>query len=373
MEYKQAELRPEEQVTLTLRGLYQAYGYKKYKMGKFEEYSLYADNRDFLAGDKIITFTDLDGRLMALKPDVTLSIIKNSKISETSVEKLYYIENVYRESRESHTFKEINQMGLEYIGRLDTYGITEVLSLAVKTLDAVSSDYILEISHMSYAVELLGSLGIREQGKISFLKLIREKNVDGIIRLAESENLDDAQKEALAALPMLYGNIPATVDRARKYAVNDIMNGALDQMLEIYEGLKTLDANENVQIDLSIVNDIDYYNGIIFNGYLKELGGCILAGGQYDGALKQLNKKGKAIGFALYLNDISRISPPMTEFDVDAVILYDSIERTDEIAEAVKKLQEKGLSVFAAREISEGLRYREKYTLKKGNLKKEGE
>jgi len=72
MEYN---LKPDEKATLQLRGLYEEYGYQKYKMGKFEEYSLYVNNRDFLAGDKVLTFTDLDGRLLAMKPDVTLSVI----------------------------------------------------------------------------------------------------------------------------------------------------------------------------------------------------------------------------------------------------------------------------------------------------------
>ena len=36
MEYN---LKPDEKATLQLRGLYEEYGYQKYKMGKFEEYS----------------------------------------------------------------------------------------------------------------------------------------------------------------------------------------------------------------------------------------------------------------------------------------------------------------------------------------------
>ena len=105
-------LKPDERATLELRGLYEKYGYKKYKISKFEEYSLYATNRDFLIGDKVLTFTDLDGRLLAMKPDVTLSVINNTRATREKSEKLYYIENVYRENRENHCFKEINQMGL---------------------------------------------------------------------------------------------------------------------------------------------------------------------------------------------------------------------------------------------------------------------
>ena len=109
-------LRPDETATLELRGLYEKYGYKKYKISKFEEYSLYVENRDFFTGDKVLSFTDLDGRLLAMKPDVTLSIINNTRAEKGKSEKIYYIENVYRESKENHSFKEINQMGLEYMG-----------------------------------------------------------------------------------------------------------------------------------------------------------------------------------------------------------------------------------------------------------------
>ena len=70
-------LRRAEAATLRLRGLYESYGYRKYRMGRFEEYSLYAANKSFLLGENVPTFTDLDGRLMALKPDVTLSIAKS--------------------------------------------------------------------------------------------------------------------------------------------------------------------------------------------------------------------------------------------------------------------------------------------------------
>ena len=73
-----AALRREERITLELRGLYEQYGYRKYRMGKFEEYELYLENKSFLRDQNIITFHDLDGRVMALKPDVTLSIAKNT-------------------------------------------------------------------------------------------------------------------------------------------------------------------------------------------------------------------------------------------------------------------------------------------------------
>ena len=67
--------RPDERAGLLLRELYHQHGYQLYRMSKFEPYDLYARNRSFLVSENILTFTDTDGRLMALKPDVTLSII----------------------------------------------------------------------------------------------------------------------------------------------------------------------------------------------------------------------------------------------------------------------------------------------------------
>ena len=94
-----------EQVTFSLRSLYNRRGYAQYKMSKFEEYDLYARNKDFLISDNVITFTDLNGKLMSLKPDVTLSIVKNSTDNPEGLQKLYYNENVYRVSKGAKAFR----------------------------------------------------------------------------------------------------------------------------------------------------------------------------------------------------------------------------------------------------------------------------
>mgnify|MGYP000360501305 CR=1 FL=1 len=133
-------LKKEDINMLSLRQLYEHFGYVHYKMNKFEEYDLYAENKDFLAGDKIITFTDTNGKLLALKPDVTLSIVKNYNDIPGVVRKVYYNENIYRTSKSTKTYKEIMQMGLECIGDLDIYQIAEVLILAAASLASPSAE-----------------------------------------------------------------------------------------------------------------------------------------------------------------------------------------------------------------------------------------
>ena len=99
--------RKEDIIIENLKELFDSNGYKYYKMRKFEEYSLYMENKNFLSSDYIITFNH-NGKLLALKPDVTLSIVKNAKIQKGKTQKLYYRENVYRYDR---------KCGRHYFGR----------------------------------------------------------------------------------------------------------------------------------------------------------------------------------------------------------------------------------------------------------------
>ena len=132
----------EEQAVFALRSLYSRYGYVPYKMSHFEEYELYVHNKDFLVSDQIITFSGEGGRLLALKPDVTLSIVKNAPQTPGVVQKVYYDENVYRD------YREIRQAGLECVGDLGEYEISEVVMLAVRSLSLMQERFALNISHM---------------------------------------------------------------------------------------------------------------------------------------------------------------------------------------------------------------------------------
>jgi ATP phosphoribosyltransferase len=305
--FEKANLKPEEIASLELRALYEKQGYRKFKMNKFEEYSLYANNRDFIAGDKVLTFTDLDGRLMALKPDVTLSIIKNTETRKGKVEKFYYNENVYRENKNSTTFMEIPQIGLECIGEIAFGDIAEVLGLAAETLNTLEDNYVLTVSNMAFVEELLGTLELTAEEYKHIIKLIRNKNVDGIRKVAAKAGVSDEDIKLIEAVPNLYGSFPEVIEEAGKYAVTDGMKKALSDLGDIYELVAEEEDPAWLQLDLSMINDIDYYNGIIFKGYIEGIAAHVLGGGQYDRAMKLFAKQGGGIGFALYLNEIARM------------------------------------------------------------------
>lgn len=364
-------LKPDERATLELRGLYEKYGYKKYKISKFEEYSLYATNRGFMIGDKVLTFTDLDGRLLALKPDVTLSVINNTGATMEKSEKLYYIENVYRENRESHCFKEIKQMGLEYMGNIDKYSILEVMTLAAKSLKTIDKDYLLEISHMHYTMDLLEALDLDENVYLEILNNIRQKNMTGISQAAAKAGLDKEYIDILCQIPFLYGEMGKTIRKAKAMAIDDQMLQDLDELQEYCNALKSLGYGKNIQIDLSMVNDIDYYNGIVFRGYIRNLPGCVLAGGQYDKAMKLFGKDAGAVGFAIYLDELTKGKTEPSQYDVDALLIYSSDDPVTEVIKAVNVLQKDGMTVRAETAVPPCIRYRSRYSMKAGQPVKE--
>ena len=170
MEFDLSTLQPKERASFALRALYEAAGCRKYHMGRFEEYSLYQANRSFLSSEQVITFTDLDGRLLALKPDVTLSIAKTAQPAPGETLRYYYHENVYRPSAESHTFKEIGQMGLEFLGGVGEAEVQQAVCLAAQSLGQLGTDWVLEVSHMGYLFGLLDALQVPEDARAGLLR-----------------------------------------------------------------------------------------------------------------------------------------------------------------------------------------------------------
>ena len=131
-----------EKAVFSMRNLFLKSGYRQFKMSKFEEYDFYSKNKDFLVADGVITFNDTNGKLLALKPDVTWSIIKNCKDLPNGVEKYFYNENVYRISETSHDYKEIMQTGLECVGEITEKEVKEVVNLAIDSLKVLSNNFI---------------------------------------------------------------------------------------------------------------------------------------------------------------------------------------------------------------------------------------
>lgn len=354
-----------EDVMFSLRALYSTYGYAQYTMSKFEEYDLYARNKDFLISDSVITFTDTNGKLMALKPDVTLSIVKNSKDEPNTVQKVYYNENVYRVSKGSHSFKEIMQVGLECLGAIDEYCICEVLTLAAESLRRISPACVLDVSHIGLLCDLIDRIGVPSEKKSALFKCIGEKNTHELQSLCREVGVDEAAIDTLKQVVTTVGK-PSTVLPQLAALLSDLPSWG--DFERIVCALQKDSIGENLRIDFSVVDDIHYYNGIVFKGFINGLPAAVLSGGQYDKLMQKMKRQSGAIGFAVYLDMLERLDTTANEYDVDVVLLYDDTADLAVICNKVAQLVQGGLRVTAQREKPKTIRYKQLLQLRRGEV-----
>lgn len=333
-----------ETIERKLNEIYEGYGYRKFKMSKFEPYDLYAQNRDFLKSGKIITFTDLNGSLLALKPDITLSIIKNNTGDE---EKLYYNETVYR--AQENAYKEIMQAGVECIGRIDAFGEAEVLGMAVRSLAAVAAQYSLNVSDAGFIQLLLDTMQPDGDARAELLRCIAAKNAAGIEALAEAGAITRGNAAGLVALMQLHLPLREGIEQARRLSPNREADRVLDALETLADILAAAGLEEHIYLDFSLVNSMDYYNGIIFQGYVEGIPFSVLSGGRYDRLAQKMGKKVGAIGFALYLDRIDAYLVRDKKYDAQCMLVYEADDDARGVAAVAEQLRKKGKSVRCIR------------------------
>ena len=351
-------LTEKEQYIYTLRELYSKFGYIPYRMGKFEEYDLYSRNKDFLISDSVITFTDTNGKLMALKPDVTLSIIKNNRALCGRTEKLFYNENVYRVAKGTNTFKEIMQAGVECIGDIDSYSIGECLYLAAESLECYRPDeaFLLNVSSLDILMLMVENITEDRGIQNEIIRCVSEKNTHEILSICKENEIDPALYEPLMKLLSLYGKAQTVLPEIKNLCENigeEEKADELSRAISVFEGSQLY---ENINIDFSVVSDHNYYNGVIFKGYVPNVPGAVLSGGQYDKLMRKMHRKSRAVGFAVYLDMLDFTEG--SSYDVDILLIYEKETKPCVLKKAIQKLSADGSTVRALRRDDEKLKYK---------------
>ncbi len=345
----------EERTSLALRTLYQKYGYLPYKMSKFEAYDLYVENKQFLVGDGVITFNDTDGKLMALKPDVTLSIIKNG-VDGGEKRKVYYDERVYRISAKTKQFKEIQQVGLECLGEIDLLDVYETVRLAAESLASISDNFLLNISHLGVVSAILS-----EVGGEGFIKeataLLAEKNAHGAVRLCERYALSDGEKDKLLTLLSAYGDMGETLEKIRPLCMGCAAQ-AFDRLERLCALLQNTAYADKIRLDFSVDGDMHYYDDVVFKGYVEGIGESVLSGGRYDKLLSRMGRSSGAIGFAVYLDLLEGFGEERENTDVDVLLLYGEETDAQAVLAKAEEYRASGKSVRTQRKVG-NIRYGE--------------
>lgn len=352
-------LKSEERAVFSLRALYKRYGYLPFQMSKFEEYDFYLQNKDFLVGKQILTFTDTDGTLLALKPDVTLSIIKNGKDEPGCKQKVCYNENVYRVSGSSGQYKEILQTGLECIGDIDGYDLYEVVSLAAQSLASISDRFVLEVSHLGVLSALLDEAGGTESFRAEATHCISEKNAHDLTRLCTEQGIANEAMQKLVQLIGLYGERDAVLNRLQPLCTGKVAQQALAELRELSGLLAGAPFGDRIRFDFSMINNMKYYNGVVLQGFLDGICEPVLAGGQYDKLMRRIGRKSGAVGFALYLDLLEELPAGKPDYDADVLLLYTDADDKAALAAKVRALVAQGKSVSVQKHAPARLRARE--------------
>jgi len=291
-----------EKNALQLCELFYNNGFDRVRLDRFDDYALYAGNREFLGGADIVTFTGADGRLMALRPDVTLSVSRSA--NTTADLRLYYHENVFRRSGLSREFRILNQCGIERFGNIDSAAEADTIALAWKSMRAINiTGAIIDISHALLFSALAPGLSQQQTSEIA--RLMSKRNGIEIKNRAARLGLSKEQAEIFMAIALLYGGFEEVVHKIRKFNIPAAAADALNSLEEIVSRVRKIEPDADIKLDISLSQDVSYYSGVIFQVIAGGFASPIVSGGRYDSLLRRLGKYGGAVGFAIYIDKLT--------------------------------------------------------------------
>ncbi len=355
MSFNTYDLNGEENVFFQLGKLYEKYGYVKLKMSKFEKYNFYINNKYFLNSSGMITFTDINGDLLVLKPDNTFSIAKSLRVGLDEVKKVYYHDDVYRVCRKTKLYEKIMQYGVECIGNVDLYNLCEVVGLAADSLKSISKDSVLNISHLGVILSLLKNFDIEETQQFELFKFIEDKNIKGIQTICGIMEIPDDIVAQILSLVSAYGPVEVVLPKLKQTITDSNALKFLDELEYIIKAVQS-QVETKIIIDMSMtMGYMNYYDGIIFKGFVKDISSDVIMGGQYNKLMKSFDRSIDAVGFAIYL-DLINIKENKGKHDIDIFVLYNDNDDVDAVYGKVRSLINEGNTVLAGKNIDRSIR-----------------
>ena len=332
----------------TLSALFEGFGYSEVVTPGIEFYDAFSGSTRNFRQESLYKLTDSKGRLIVLRPDSTIPIARlaATRLKESGTPlRLYYNQSVFSNNALlKGRSDEVVQAGIELIGgdnvkRADL----EVLCTAVEALASFDKDnFRLEIGHIGYFKELVAQLNLDDDIIEEIRMLISTKNFPALNDLLDEIGDNDITR-ALKQLPSLFGGIEV-LDKASDIYANDKITGILYNLRKVFNRLSSLGYEGKISVDLGIVSHTDYYTGIVFKGYLSEVGHSVLKGGRYDNLIGSFGKELPAVGFGvnvdLVARHLERIGANPVSKPVDAVIFGEKGYVVEAMAYAQKLVRE---------------------------------
>ncbi|MBC8530780.1 ATP phosphoribosyltransferase regulatory subunit [Gehongia tenuis] len=284
-----------------MEALFEKRGYLPIETPLFEAWENFATLMEPTKRDGVIKFIDGSGRVMALRPDLTLPAARlvAARFPEGETVRVFYSGDVYTNTPEADQMRQIPQTGVELMGEGGPEADAGIIALAVEALLASGLDgFQIDIGQVGFFAGLMERAGFDEEEILAIRRLIEMKSVLDAGAWLAKKNLTPDVEEALVELPSLFGGAEV-IDKAGAWAKNDRCRYALANLERVYGLLCQRGYEKYVKIDLGMVHTMDYYTGVIFRGMDHRLGRPLVSGGRYDHLMENYGRPMEAMGFAV--------------------------------------------------------------------------
>lgn len=324
-----------------LQNLFRKFGYEEIMTPALEFYQTYNLAFNALEDSQMFKYIDENGEILSLRLDMTVPIarVAASKFKDSPTPlRFCYATDVFK-IRQSFAGKksEVTDCGIECIG-LSEKNDLEILVLALEALKEIGvENYTLEIGNTRF-FDLAAKDFIKNKKDREILAdLIDRKSMIELKEFVQSLNLELPVQNFFLSIPWLAGSKEALLN-AYELAYSDELKEVVANMMELHENLCALSYEDKVSYDFGKIPHLNYYTGILFEGYVEGVGTSVLSGGRYDSLLQKFGKNWPACGFSIkldYLLDVYQ----KEENEKQAVLYYPQDEYVQALLTA-KKLRE---------------------------------
>ena len=282
------------------------HGCKIIETPSFEDYDVYQHFFPQLRQQMVKTI-DTDGRVLVLRPDVTLPIVETAAREfprSNQLLKFGYVSTVFREYYGRSTYgKDFLQGGIEILGDSSPECDGEVIVTAAEILKAVGAENIrIDIGTAAYTQALFDGLPLSEEQKATLKGYMAERNLVACKSYIASLPISSDARKALEALPVLFGPYAQTLSKARDYSINSGMLNALSRLERVYDYILYAGYADKVQLDFGFASRLGSYTDTVFKVYVDGALYDIIDGGRYDQLSSRFGVDRPACGFGMNIN-----------------------------------------------------------------------
>lgn len=313
-----------KQLQVNLEKLLDRWGYREVMTPTLEYFTTFLVGFDEIHEEELYKFFDKNGRILTLRQDMTIPIARlvSTKFKDTSLPlRLRYCAQVYSvlESLSGNQNEETD-LGVELIGEQANTADLEILSIAIDALMMLDEkDFTLEIGNIDFFNN--ACFGIIDEDKEKLANLIDNKSLTELNEFVKQLNIDEDKQRFFNQLPWLNGGLEI-LEESKKYVINDKQIEIIDSIKALSDALSELGYKDYITIDLGKVPRLNYYTGIIFEGFVSGVGHGVLSGGRYDKLLAKFDKDLPAIGFSIKLDRLLKVVSPKLDYKERKIVNY---------------------------------------------------